>query len=310
VQVSAGARGEDLRTRVNGQFVLVAVGFGLLALADLALLAVSMPRFFGARAVDWAALVGGGEQVRQGLDPYVGGGFIWSPVAAWLFVPLSLLGMWGWRLLHVVAALAMPSWRLRIATLAWWAFWIDAAFGDNMTFALLLAVWAATGKRWAQLGFVALVCLAPKPIFIPFLLWLLMTRPGLRQPAAAIIVANAALVALAGHGREWLQALAHRGSELTNVMNLSPSAVVGAWWLPVGITLAVLFYRRRLFGLAGLAFSPYWLPYYFLMPLLDLVRPRAETMGADDAAGIPNKGPDRPARLPFRSPGSPPIRPE
>ncbi len=258
--------------------MVLGTGVGLLALGDAALLAVSVPRIFDpVVATDWSALVEGSRRISGGLDPYLSpataGGFVWSPVAAWLMVPLSLIGLWGWRVLHLLAALAMPTTRLRLATLAWWAFWIDAAFGNIMVFALLLAAWSVTGRRWAQLGFVALVCLAPKPIFLPFVLWLLLANPDLRLPAGEIILVNAGLIALVGHGQAWLLTLAQRGAELANVINLSPSALVGGWWIPVGLVLAVVLYRRRLFGLAGLALSPYWLPYYFLMPVLDLPRP-------------------------------------
>lgn len=274
--------------RINLRFVLVATGVGLIALADAVLLVVSVPRFFDPQSVDWSILVDGGRRISLGLDPYVNpasvSGFVWSPVAAWLMVPLSLLGVWGWRLLHLLAALAMPTWRLRLATLAWWAFWIDAAFGNVMTFALFLGAWALTGRRSAQLGFVALICLAPKPIFLPLLLWLLLANPGLRKPAGAIIVANALLVVLVGHWQGWILSLSNRSVELANTWNLAPSLVVGAWWVPIGIMLAVVLYRRRFFGLAGLAFSPYWFPYYFLMPLLDLVRPPAPPSRSAQAA--------------------------
>jgi len=82
-----------------------------------------------------------------------------------------------------------------------------------------------------------------------------------------------AVVAAMGLATEWLAALVGAQSELHADLNLAPSALIGAWWLPIGAAAAIwLTYRGRL-GLASIAASPYWLPYYFLMLLLELVRP-------------------------------------
>jgi hypothetical protein len=157
---------------------------------------------------------------------------------------------------------------------------------------LLLGGWAFTGRRWAQLGYIALACLAPKPIFLPFLLWVVVANPAIRRPAAAIVLANAALIVLSGYSEAWLVAMSQRGGELANPINLSPSSAIGALWLPAAAVLAIVLFRRRLFGLAGLVLSPYWLPYYFLMPLLDLatpgLRPASESAASAAREPTPN----------------------
>ncbi|HEX5467088.1 MAG TPA: hypothetical protein VFW92_10495 [Candidatus Limnocylindrales bacterium] len=266
----AGLRLDPRLDRVARRVLL-----GLLVLANLAALVMVLPIAFQPFSQDWHVLVAGADRIRLGLDPYTnlaspdGGGFVWSPVAAWLMVPISLVGVWGWRALHVVAALAMPSWRLRLLTLFVFPFWSDVAFGNVTAFALCLAVWALRGQRWAEVAYLALLCLAPKPIFIPVALWLLWQRPALRPWFVGIVALNALLILAIGFGPQWIEALWHARTEMANPINFAPSSLVGAWWVPLSLVLAaVCFWKRRL-GFASLFVSPYWLPYYLLMPVLD-----------------------------------------
>ena len=58
--------------------------------------------------------------------------------------------------------------------------------------------------------------------------------------------------------------------EVGSAFNVGPTALIGLWWLLLGVPLgAWLFWRGRV-GLAGLAISPYLLPYYLMMALLDI----------------------------------------
>jgi hypothetical protein len=73
-----------------------------------------------------------------------------------------------------------------------------------------------------------------------------------------------------GLGGAWLTQLFGSTEMVGSVFNVGPTAVVGLWWLLVGIPLgAWLFWRGRV-GLAGLAVSPYLLPYYLMVALVDL----------------------------------------
>jgi hypothetical protein len=49
---------------------------------------------------------------------------------------------------------------------------------------------------------------------------------------------------------------------------------MGQWWLVVGIPLAAWLTVRGRVGWAALAASPDWLPYYLLMPILELATPQ------------------------------------
>lgn len=241
-------------------------------------------------AVDWRQLIEAGTQIRAGLNPYIGGtgpsggGFVWSPLAAWLFVPLSGLGLQVWKLLHVVAAVAMPTRRLRAATLLCFSFWSELALGNIMTFALLLAAWALRGQRWAEVVYVALVCLAPKPILLPVLVWLIWRRPALMVKTLIVVgLSNLAFVAVTGLAGAWFGALMHAGTELAKPTNLAPSAIVGAIWIPVGLVAAVVLFLRGGVVLASLFVSPYWFASYFVMPVLEFMNvERSETPWASE----------------------------
>lgn len=43
-------------------------------------------------------------------------------------------------------------------------------------------------------------------------------------------------------------------------------------WVPIGLALAAWLTWKGRLGYASLAASPYWLPYYLLFALLELVR--------------------------------------
>jgi hypothetical protein len=57
---------------------------------------------------------------------------------------------------------------------------------------------------------------------------------------------------------------------MANPYAIGPAKLIGVLWVAIGIPLAVVLTRFRRLGLAGLAASPYWLPYYLLFLLLEL----------------------------------------
>jgi len=224
---------------------------------------------------DWEVLVESGRRVRDGglydHDPYYL--FVWSPLAAWLFALLEPIGMWGWRLLHLLAIPLIPDRRLQLLVLLSWPFWVDLEAGNIMIFVLVAAIWALRGNTMGMLAFVTLTFLAPRPLHLPVLAWIVVTRPGWRLPIAALALVHLALVIGTGWGPDWVATvLGSGGRELDNSMNVGPSQITGAVWIPVGLALGAWLTTRGRLGWASLAVSPYWLPMYLLIGFLEFNR--------------------------------------
>jgi hypothetical protein len=199
--------------------------------------------------------------------------FPWNPLMAWLLIPVTSLGLLGWRLLHVAAALAMPTWRMRLLLLASWPFWFDLSLGNVLTFALLAAAWALRGNRIAGMAFLALTLLIPRPLMLPVAAWLLWRQPGLRWPFVAMAAGVGALTLTTGLTDEWLRELLTHGARMNEwLFNVGPSRFVGTWWLLAGIPLGAWLTWKGRVGLAALAVSPYLLPYYLMLPVLEVER--------------------------------------
>jgi hypothetical protein len=220
---------------------------------------------------DWQGVVLAAERIAAGTDPYVGQvlAYRWSPLAAWLFVPIAAAGFAAWQLLHFAALAALPM-RLAAVTLACFAFWVDAGMGNVVVFGFVLAYLALSGSRLGVLGFAVLALLVPRPLYIPVLIWVWMRQPEMRKPLILVAAIVAVLTVATGYAPSWLAMLASSTNEITNPTNLAPSRFIGMAWAPVGIAAGLVALRRGRVGLASLLFSPYWLPYYFVMILLDL----------------------------------------
>ncbi|MGH2428482.1 MAG: hypothetical protein ACRDGV_06285 [Candidatus Limnocylindria bacterium] len=228
----------------------------------------------GLPAVDWHHFVEASRRVTDGglYDISANYGYRYSPVLAYGFALLVPLGDLGWRLLHVVAALALPNWPMRIVALASWPFWFDVEAGNLMIFVLLAAAWALQGNRFATVAFLALTIAIPRPLMLPIAVWLLWKRPEYRVPALAIFSVHAVAVLATGWGPEWVATLQHSGNEILSPNNLGPSRIVGMAWLIIALPLAAFLTWRGRIGFASLLASPYWLPYYGLMPIVELGR--------------------------------------
>lgn len=270
--------------------VLPLVGFTLLAVLNVLLISVTdWTMLRGGAGADWSIFVEAGRRVTHGglyavEENYA---FRYSPVFAHLFALVAPIGPLLWRLLHllVAAATAIRSPGLALAILASWPFWFDVEAGNIMTFVLALAIWALAGRGWATGVFLAVGLLAPRPLMIPIAAWLLWKRPEWRLPFAAMFVVHAGLVAVTGLGPDWLAALWASGAEIGSALNFGPSRIIGIGWMPIGILLGILLTMRGRVGLAALAVSPYWLPYYLLMPLADLAPARDRR--PDSRAAVP-----------------------
>jgi hypothetical protein len=235
----------------------------------------------GSASADWRIYVEASQRVSSGglyevTDVYA---FRASPFLAWAFALLAPMGPTLWRLLHLVAAAAMPAWTLRLAVVVAWPFWFDVQHGNLLTFVLLPAAWALRGNRIAGVIYLALVLLMPRPLLLPIAAWLLWKSPDLRLPFAALVVMHFAAVLLTGWADEWIRQLVASTDEVDSIWNLGPSRLIGLWWLVAGVPLAVWLTIRGRLGLASLAVSPYLLPYYLLFGLLDIERPRQHAAG-------------------------------
>ena len=172
--------------------VRIALAVALLAVITLNALLVAnqisiiLAGYPGADLVDYQTAA---KRVWDGALYATDGGynFRYSPVAAYLFAPLVLVTPLLWRALHVIAALAMPTWPMRLLLLASWPFAFDLQLGNVMTFVLLAAAWALRGNRIGALAFIACCLLFPRPFMLPIAVWLLWKQPWLRWPAVALL---------------------------------------------------------------------------------------------------------------------------
>ena len=273
-----------------GKGVVIAVAVGLLAAVNFYLAARSIGLILdGAAAVDWDQYVEASRRVSGGAlyavtETYA---YHYSPLMAYLFGPLSWLGTIGWRALHVAAAVAMPTWPMRIAVLLSWPLWYDVEAGNILVFVVLAAAWALRGSRLATGAYLLLVLLVPRPLMLPLAIWLLWQRPEWRLPFAAAFLIHLATVLATGWGDDWLGAMLAAGGDVSIPSNIGPSRFIGTLpWLAVGLPLAAWLTWKGRVGLAGLAASPYWLPYYLLTLALELPR-RNESGGQASTAAAP-----------------------
>ena len=244
-------------------FVLAA-NFILLAIAVRGLLVVPLPP-------DWQGLVDAAHRISQGADPFAAQAhaFRWSPLAAWLLVPFAAAGLGVWQLLHFAALAALPR-RIALITLLCFAFWVDVGMGNVVVFGFVLAWLALTKGRLSLVAFTIFALLVPRPLYVPVLVYLFLNRPEDRRAMVATGAVVLASTVATGWLPSWLTILAASGSDIANVTNMAPSRFMGLAWLPIAWVGAFVAYRRRRLGLASLLASPYWLPYYFLMVLLEL----------------------------------------
>ena len=221
-------------------------------------------RFSGGGA-DWANLVA----ATHG-NPYDTLGFRWSPVAATLLGLIVPLGLPIWQVGHVVAlSLLRPRW-MALAVMAWWPFWHDVMNGNALTFVFVAAWLAISGSRPATLAFYAMAVLMPRPLMLPVTAWLLWHEPWSRRWFVGIAVAHAGLVLGSGLTADWVSRLLETApGEVLHPWNWLPSRWIGLAWVPVGLIIAAWLTRRGRLGIASVMASPYVVPYYLLLVLLE-----------------------------------------
>ena len=101
------------------------------------------------------------------------------------------------------------------------------------------------------------------------------SRPSPRSTGSWITTARAT-----GWGAEWVGILVASTQQVESELNVGPSRFVGLAWLVVALPVAAWLTWRGRLGWASLLAAPYWLPYYLLMPVLELDRRRPLAEGA------------------------------
>jgi hypothetical protein len=210
--------------------------------------------------------------------------WVWTPAAAWImatvFVPL---GYPLWLGLHLASVAALRQWRLIALTVVSIPFWVDSIMGHMMVFVLVAGAMALRGSRIGSIAYVVLTVLAPRPLQVPLLIWLLWNRPELRIPFVVASLTVVVHAVASGYAVEWLT-MATSFSASTNAGNLGPSALFGTGWMVVGVPLSAWLTLRGRVGLAGLALSPYVLMQYWLVFLWEIAPRRKQADGARERA--------------------------
>jgi len=192
--------------------------------------------------------------------------YAWSPALAPVIAVVGLIGPLPWAIVHLAALALLRDWRLIALVLVSLGFWTNVAGGNTFTFVFVAGVLALRGSRRWALVYLALLFLMPRPVQLPLALVLLWRQPEVRVPAAGLFVLHAIAVLLTGYAGEWIATLA---SLDVPSWSMGPSYWLGLWWLAIGIPLGLVLLWRGHPGWAGLAWSSYWVPAYFLMPLVE-----------------------------------------
>lgn len=245
-------------------FVVAVLGaYSLLYVAHLLPLIVSQPV-----PPDWGQHRIAAERIASGASPYFVEDwyrFRWSPVGAWMMVPLTALGPWAWAAAQFASLLTLPRW-LGFVTLLAFPFWADVQAGNILVFTFVAVFHALRGNAWAGAAFVAMALLVPRPLVLPLLVWLAWQRPSWRTPIFVAAAASLGAAVVTGYHLEWLSMLLATGNEETHRLG---AQLLPAWPL-TGIAIAGLITVLGYPAAAGFALQPYWLPYYGLLLLLEI----------------------------------------
>lgn len=251
------------------------------------LVVITIVGFFVSDAgYDWLIYAEAGRRVgTPDLYEWSGGDpFNYSPVLAYGFALIGPIGYAGWSLLHLAALAGLPDRRIVVATLLSWPFWADVYNGNTMTFVFVAAVGALGGRSAGTGTYLGLTLLMPRPLMLPLVAWILWKQPAWRWRFAVMFIVHGALVWFTGHAAGWFETLSGVSDVVaTSSRDIGPSALIGSWWMLIGVGLAVWLTAIGRVGAASLAASPYWLPQYLMMLLLELLprRNRSATVPAE-----------------------------
>jgi hypothetical protein len=247
---------------------LLVVPVTLIVLFNVANLVNDIPQLqYGGRVGDW--YYWGRVNVE---DPYPWEWVRWSPPAVWFSATIQ---PWAYPLVFLanLVAIATLPWRVALVFALSFPFWAGQLGGSFIPMIVVAAWHAIEGRRFGIVAFVLIAALIPRPIMLP-VLGVLLWRYSLARwtlLGGAVFVVGYSLAV--GQLDDWLIRLAEvQGDQY----NLSPSALIGAWWYPIGLALAAFLTWKGWYGLASLAISPYLFSTYLLFGLLDLRRLRSK----------------------------------
>jgi hypothetical protein len=255
----------------------VYIGFAAALLVNLlGIAAVIVLMIRGENQQDWWDYVEAGRRAWAGQPIYDWVGtyeFRYSPLAAYAFGLIAPLGIVAWRLVSLASLFLLPR-RLGLMALVCLPLWLDLYAGNITTIVFVLAALAIAGNRWAIGGYLLMVLLIPRPLMLPVALWLLWKHPDWRTRFIFMLATEAVVIVLLGSAAPWLVSAISGRSDFGGPFDFGPGRFIGPIWVPIGLALAAWFVSKGRLGYASLAASPYWLPYYPLMLLLELASPR------------------------------------
>jgi Glycosyltransferase family 87 len=237
---------------------LMSVWFGLATLATtlpdvLAAFPAAPYALDGARTLDAAAVI------STGGDPYSVAGYYYSPIAALLFLPLTIpgveAGLWiwfglkvailAWWVIDATRGLRTPNRALVALFVATLVFVIDDFLLGNVSIVVGAAIYLAASRdrAWAGIPIGIVLAAFAKPLVLPFLAWLVVYRRG--GAVAAVVTALAATaVGVAALGlpayQSYLEALS-AASRLDFSWSIGLAGVAPGLLLPASIVVLVTF---------------------------------------------------------------------
>jgi hypothetical protein len=227
---------------------------------------------FDESAADWELIAEAGRRALQGENPYLAGDVVgayrYAPLYALLAGLAAPLGVLPWRVLSAASLLLLPR-RLGLIAAISFPFWYDLQVGNITTLMAVLAFLSVQGKGWAQVAYLTISVLIPRPLMLPVALWILWHRrlwwPWFIGAAALYAAASWAT----GWVDEWFSVLSSVSAGLEGKTFLGWQRLVGSWWWVIALPLAgALMWRGRM-GLASIAISPHIVPYYWLFLLVE-----------------------------------------
>ena len=130
-------------------------------------------------AVDYDRVLAAGRLWQAGSDPYSLLGYLYSPAmtAVASLVPSGTWAAWAAIELTLVVLVAPKAWWTVLVAVTWPGVWLDLALG-NVTIALTAAAVLALRSDRARSGVVlgVALALAPKPMFVLLLVWMVVHR--------------------------------------------------------------------------------------------------------------------------------------
>lgn len=219
---------------------------------------------------------------REDYTDYV---YRYSPLLPYVMAPFVAAGLGAWRLVHIAALFVLPFPIWAVVLIAG-PFWFDVANANFLTFVLVSGWFAISGDRWGIAAYFSLTALLPRPLMVPLALWLLWRRPESRIIAIVIGCVAVVLTAATGELVPWLEAMLRGTDMIGTKFDWGPGRVIGPWWIPIGTALSVWLTLRGHLGLAGLAVSPYALPYYLLIMFWELNPDARSTSSRQNEDGV------------------------